>query len=121
MIGEEEWGSHKAMEEAAAEAVAKWVEQIYAQEVVTTRAGSVSGKSSAEGGMPILECRIKWQEREGVWIRDDVLLAIPIDDEGIEHCSRVRREVDKVRARVQERCMMNVWVQVRQGYSRRVL
>ena len=35
-----------------------------------------------------------------------------IDNEGVEHCSHVRRKVDKVRVRVQERCIMNVCVQV---------
>ena len=55
MIGEKDWGSRKAMKAAAAVAVAKWVEQMYAQEVVTTRVELVSGKTSAEGGMPILE------------------------------------------------------------------
>ena len=85
---------------------------MYAQEVVTTRVDTDSGKISTEGGMPILEYWIRWQEREGVWIHDDVLPSVSIDDEGIEHCSHVRRKVDKVRVRIQQRYIMNVWLQV---------
>ena len=100
------------MKAAAAKAVAKWVELTYAQEVVTTRVEPVSGKINTEGRMPILEYWIRWQEIEGVWIHDGVLAAISIDDEGIEHCSNVRRKVDKVRVRVQERCITSVCMQV---------
>jgi hypothetical protein len=71
------------MKAAAAEAVARWVERMYAQEVVTARVESVSGKIRAERGMPILECWIRWREREGVWIHDDVLPAISMDNEGV--------------------------------------
>ena len=110
MIGEKDWGSRKAMKAAAA--VAKWVEQMYAQEVVTTRVETVSGKISNEGGMPILEYWIRWQERERMWIHDDVLPAVSIDDEGVDHYSHVRRKIDKVRVRVREECTINVYVQV---------
>ena len=59
VIGEKDWGSRKTMKATAAEAVKKWVEQLYAQEVVTTRVESASGKISTDGGMPILEYRIR--------------------------------------------------------------
>ena len=114
MIGEKDWGSRKAMKAAAAEAVKKGVEQMYAQEVVTTRVESASWKISIEGGMPILEYWIRWQEREGVWVHDGVLPSMSIDDECIEHCNRVGRKMDKLRVRIQEleRYRMNVWLQV---------
>ena len=73
MIGDKEWGSRPAMKAAAADAIKKWVEQMYAQEVVTTRVDTASGKIDTDEGMPILEYWIRWQEREGVWIHDDVL------------------------------------------------
>ena len=85
---------------------------MYAQEVVTTRVETDSGKISTEGGMPILEYWIRWREREGTWIHDDVLPAISIDDGGVEHYSHVRRKVDKVRVRVQKECTMNICIQV---------
>ena len=63
---------------------------MYAQEVVTTRVDTTSGKIDTDGGMSILEHWIRWQEREGVWIHDDILPSISIDDDGLEHCSHVK-------------------------------
>ena len=100
------------MKAAAAYAIKKWVEQIYAQEVVTTRVDTTSGKIDTDEGMPILEYWIRCQEREGVWIHDDVLPSMSIDDDGLEHCSHVKRKTDKVRMRTQKRCRVIVWLQV---------
>ena len=108
VTGEKEWGSRKAMKAAAAEAVKGWVEQMYAEEVVTTRVDTDSGKINTDEGMPILEYWIRWQEREGIWYHDDVLPSMSIDDEGIEHCNHERRKVNMVRARIQKRYRMNV-------------
>ena len=52
------------------------------------------------------------REREGMWVHDDVLPSMSIDDEGIEHCSHVGRKIDKVRVRIQKRYITNVWLQV---------
>ena len=100
------------MKAAAAYAIKKWVEQMYAQEVVTTRVGTASGKIDTDEGMHVLEYWIRWQEREGVWIHDDVLPSISIDDDGLEHCSHIKRKTDKVRIRTQKRCRVTGWLQV---------
>ena len=62
-VGERDWGSRTAMQAAAA-AVKSWVEQLYGQEVVTTRVGTVNGNIDTDEGMLILEYCIRWQERE---------------------------------------------------------
>ena len=51
------------MKAAAAAAVKSWVEQLYSQEVVTTKVDTVIGKIDTDEGMPILDYWIRWQER----------------------------------------------------------
>ena len=71
------------MKVAAASAVKKWVEKLYAEETTTTRVDTTTRNIGPGAGMPVLEYWTRWQEKEGIWVHDDVLPTVSIDEGGV--------------------------------------